>query len=1257
MSENNRLISLLKLKVLVLLLASCAVQAQSYYMETGLPFIRNYATEEYKAHNQNFSIVADKRDVMYFGNFAGILEYDGSSWQIIQTDNKTRVTALNKDHDDRLLIGSYGEFGLLCPDSTGKMKFINLTDMLDRKYRSFDEVMNILVTGEISWFVTEACLFKYEDDSLSVIKPETSILTAHSVENKLFCLLKNIGLCELVNGNFIPVKGCELFSETVEVMSVAAIGIHKYLFATTNMGLFVLSGTELVPFNSPANNYLKENIISCGTVLNDNNYVFGTERGGIVILYPDGQIKEVLTEDMGLSDNYVRFLYVHGGALWVAFNNGLARIETPSPITFHDIRSGLLGGVTDILRHQNTLFVATYDGLFYQDNTTARFKQITDINTTCWSLVSSQGDLLAATSAGVYLVNGSTADRLSSHFAFTMNPFQQDSSIVFVGHTEGLAAVEKKNGQWKQKKEVNAIDNEIRGINTGEDNAIWLSTTSDGLFRYFPSDGRIEKYDTTNGLPSMMMNKLNQTSYGLIITTIGGLYSFDKQNSEFRSFEIPGMEIAFNNEWHTAIYEDKAGNLWSYRGDETHIKRYISDNGKYINKSKSFGQIENNVIWSLYSDKNDIVWFGGPDGLTRFNSKLEKGFSDRFYTLIRKVSTSNDSVLFFGNYIDTNQTVGLVQNNFLKPSLEHRNNKIDFVFTASAYHYKPNLKYQVRLTGFEDEWSEWSSTNKKEYTNLPPGKYVFYVQAMDVFGQIGPEASYEFSILTPWYMKWWAYVIYVLVAVLVTSLIAIWRSRNLVKEKKVLETRIQERTTEIVEQKEEIEKQSFELAGKNKELERINLIVKAINSEIVFTNLLQSILEKTRVIKGVDKAMALVYDEQSDSYKFKASYGWELSALADMEFSLDDTESIILQQMEEIYEDIFFTNNLNVNQKHVMFDTFGKPKCLLIIVVKVENRVEGFLIMENLQKANAFTEEDFSFVRNLKEHIISAFIKTKILADLQKTLENLKETQEELIRQEKLASVGQLTKGIVDRVLNPLNYINNFSKLSSDMISEINEIIDEERKNMSDDGFGEIAEITGLVSRNMEKIKNHGESATRIVKGMERLLKDKSNKYIDLEVNDLVENILDIVLKEMEAGFQDINVKIHHEFSANAGKVHVMHEELGQVIMAILDNALYILKEKKKNLPGFEPVITFTTAVFDKTVEIRIKDNGSGMPDSEISKVFNPFFTTKPTSEGTGLGLYMCKEIIEMHNGSIKVYSKEGEFTEFIISLPSITEL
>ncbi len=1252
MSEKIRSNGRIKYLVLMwVILVSYANYGQQYYMESGRPFIQNFTPNEYKAHNQNFSVVSDLRNIMYFGNFAGILEFDGSNWQIIQTHNKSRVTVLKTDEFGRLLVGSYKEFGILQPNELGRMEFVSLSQNLSIEHKNFDEVLNILIENGIVWFVTESFIFAWDNISLKAFEPETNIISAYSTGGSIFCLLKQAGLCELDGDKFIPVPGGGLFSETVELKAIFNPGNDTLIFATSNRGLFKYNRNEFIPFSSTLNSYFKEKIISCGCLQGNRNMAIGTERGGIVILYPNGQLKEIITERAGLNDNYVRHLYEHNGALWAALNNGITRIETPSPITFYNIQAGLNGGVTDIIRHKNQLYIATYNGLFYQDSITAFFRQINDIKTGCWSLVSTADNLLAATSAGIFIIDENSAKKISNHFALKLHAEQFDLPFVYAGHADGLAILEKINQKWTIKDDISISEDEIRDICGGGNESLWLTTPSDGLYRYFTEGSKIEKFDTTNGLPSLMMNRMNETSHGLVVTAIDGLYAFDEQRFEFGRIHIPTIDSSFNTSWHTRIYEDKRGNIWSCRGDETHIARYILYKGKYTNSSVPLAQIKNTVIWSIYSDFNGVMWFGGPDGLIRFDTNIKLSHGKEFYTLIRKVITVKDSVLFHGNFMNENNTVGLVQNPFHKSMLEFENNKIQFEFSASAYQNKVDLKYQYQLGGFEDEWSDWISTNKKEYTNLPPGEYVFSVRAKDVFGNVSHTASYEFFVLTPWYMKWWAFVLYIVLIIVTIGLIAYWRSQKLVKEKKRLESLIKERTTEIIEQKEEIENQSQELSNKNKELERINMIVKAINSEIAFNDLLEAILEKTRLIKAVERVSALVYDKSSDSYKFKASFGLEKSSIENAEFTLAKTDRLFLKHADEIYEDIFFTN-LKVQDEPEENQYTPGARCRLIIVVRIKEQVAGFLILENIQKQDAFTEEDFSFVKNLKEHIISAFIKTQILEDLQKTLVDLQETQEELIRQEKLASVGQLTKGIVDRVINPLNYINNFSNLSSDMILEIKELIEEERQKLMEETYNEIEEIASHLSGNLNKIMKHGESAARIVKGMEKLLMDKSNNYIVTEINNLLDKKIDLSIKELKADYNNMDVEISKMFDKDAGSVNLMHEEFGQVIKLLLDNAYYILREKAGNNPGLEMKINIITIKSNNWIEIRIRDNGNGIPASEIDKIFDPFFTTKPTSDGIGIGLYMCKDIIEAHNGFCKVNSNEGEYTEFILGLP-----
>ncbi len=515
---------------------------------------------------------------------------------------------------------------------------------------------------------------------------------------------------------------------------------------------------------------------------------------------------------------------------------------------------------------------------------------------------------------------------------------------------------------------------------------------------------------------------------------------------------------------------------------------------------------------------------------------------------------------------------------------------------------------------------------------------------------------FPFRILTPWYRLWWAYLLYALLIGAIIYLIVRLRSRKLLKEKQALEEVIQERTIEVVRQKEEIEQKSMELSDKNYELERINKVVKSINEEIHFARLIESVLEKMSVMQGVEKALALVRDQSSQIYRFKAGYQWDVTTLEDIQYELEEAEVLYLKNALEVYEDIFIKSDPGNLADAPEFKDTGPPRSMVILVIKVEEKVEGILLLINMTKENAFDMRDLGFIKNSKEHIISAFIKTRILEDLQHTLENLKETQKQLIQSEKLASLGQLTAGIAHEIQNPLNFVNNFSSLSIDLTDELKEYIEKEKEHLSPEAVENMEEVIEMLDSNVKKINEHGNRAERIVKGMLQHSRGKSGEFLLTDLNVLVEEYVNLSYHGVRAENKEFNATFVKDLDPGVGKVKIIPQDFSRVILNIMNNACYAVFEKsKKKIEGYAPTITISTRKADQQIIVRIKDNGTGIPQAIIDKIFNPFFTTKPTGKGTGLGLSMSYDIItNIHNGKLDVISTEGESSEFIITIPDI---
>jgi signal transduction histidine kinase len=276
----------------------------------------------------------------------------------------------------------------------------------------------------------------------------------------------------------------------------------------------------------------------------------------------------------------------------------------------------------------------------------------------------------------------------------------------------------------------------------------------------------------------------------------------------------------------------------------------------------------------------------------------------------------------------------------------------------------------------------------------------------------------------------------------------------------------------------------------------------------------------------------------------------------------------------------------------------------------------------------------------------------ELLEGLQKTLFDLKETQEQLIRQEKLASIGQLTKGLVDRLLNPLSYVSNFAAVSNELLEESRELLAAEQYATDAHVQTELLPLLTMVENNTEKIKEHSFSLTRIVRSMDKLLQVKSDQFVEVDINSFIESQLALYKNELDPGYSYVPLQLAAEPTPPNHLVKLLPAEMSTVLFSLLNNALYSLHERALKDEHLQPLLLVETSFHDEFVEIKVQDNGKGMSQVEKEQLFSPFFTTKPTSKGTGLGLFISQDIVRTHRGSISVETEPNVLTTFTILLP-----
>jgi signal transduction histidine kinase len=278
--------------------------------------------------------------------------------------------------------------------------------------------------------------------------------------------------------------------------------------------------------------------------------------------------------------------------------------------------------------------------------------------------------------------------------------------------------------------------------------------------------------------------------------------------------------------------------------------------------------------------------------------------------------------------------------------------------------------------------------------------------------------------------------------------------------------------------------------------------------------------------------------------------------------------------------------------------------------------------------------------------------------ELRETISNLKSTQSQLIQSEKMASLGELTAGIAHEIQNPLNFVNNFSEVSSELIEEIEE---ERAKRQEARDETLVSEILGDIKQNLEKINHHGKRADTIVKGMLAHSRSSTGEKVPTDINALADEYLSLSYHACLSGRQGLrardksfNADFKTNFDPNLPKVNVIPQDIGRVLLNLINNAFQACTEPSGSAAaGVEkPLVQVSTRKSDNGIEIRVSDNGSGIPDDIKDKIFQPFFTTKPTGQGTGLGLSLAYDIVKAHSGELKVESHEGEGTEFSIQIP-----
>ena len=405
-----------------------------------------------------------------------------------------------------------------------------------------------------------------------------------------------------------------------------------------------------------------------------------------------------------------------------------------------------------------------------------------------------------------------------------------------------------------------------------------------------------------------------------------------------------------------------------------------------------------------------------------------------------------------------------------------------------------------------------------------------------------------------------------------------------------------------------------------------------------------------------------IYRRKGDLYRFAASYGfpaeYEIAWRAVGAARIDPASPLvgaralaerrIVQVLDVTADPAFFASTSRAADVRT---SLGVP------LMREGEPVGNFVLAR--KRVEAFSPRQLELIQTFADQAVIAIENARLIdevrartREVEESLDDLRKAQDRFVQTEKLASLGQLTAGIAHEIKNPLNFVNNFAALSRELLGEMKEVL--ATSTLPEPQRDDIEDLMGMIDSNLDKVVHHGRRADSIVKNMLLHSREGSGARERLDVNHLVEEALNLAYHGARAEKLGFNVTIEKRLDPETGPVEGLAQELTRVLLNLIGNGFYATQQRKAAEDGaYEPTVTARTRDFDDGVEIAIRDNGAGIPDEVKAKMFNPFFTTKPAGEGTGLGLSLSHDIVvKQHGGRIEVATETGAFTEFRIYLP-----
>ena len=816
-----------------------------------IPPIQIFTTQDYKAEDQNWDISQDDEGVVYFANNKGLLRYNGARWELFPNPNQSILRSVNVINA-KIYTGSYMDFGYWEKNSFGGLVYTSLIDRYGVQPKEDDQFWDIVEIDNYILFQSLDRIYIYSlgANDFKIIDSNQRINKIFKVDKTIYFQKNGSGIYEILNGEEKLILPSNKFHDN-EIINMYNVD-ESLLLVTKENGIYNYKNGEVSTWNNKVNEELKNLSIYSSIRLNDGSFVFGTISEGILQISPNGDKILQINQSGGLSNNTVLSAYAgNKGNLWLGLDNGINCVNLKSPYSVYKDKQGVLGTIYASIKVGDNLYLGTNQGLFYKNvSKDSKFSFVEKTKGQVWSLKYMKGTLFCGHDKGTFILKDDKAELLNGEIgSWILNEIEDNPNLILQGGYEGLSVLELQNGTWTYRNKIEGFDMSSRYFEFINSNELLVNHEYKGVYKVkINSDYSkvldFKKLDVEEGSKSSIAKYQNNILY----SNKNGVYNYNSQTSKFvKNDELSALIEGDNYLSGKLVYEERSNRLWMFNKSSI---LYVEP-GKLSEKPKV------NYIPLSYELRNSKV--GYENILSIDNDQYLIGANDGYLVVeLDKLNHSPiqvniDNISFSSLH---NKSVDLGVNE--PAELENKNNSIFLKYSVTDFNKFSNTQYKYRLVGIYDSWSNWSTKSEVHFENLPHGNYTFEVKAQLGRIESNNTATYNFTILKPWYLKPMAIVTYTVLGLLLLFLIQYFNSRYYKKQKqKLLEKK--ERELEL----EQLENQRQLIQFKNKNLqldiENKNRELGTATMNLVKRNeLLNNIKERLSQSKSLDDVKGVV---------------------------------------------------------------------------------------------------------------------------------------------------------------------------------------------------------------------------------------------------------------------------------------------------------------------------------------------------------------------------------------------------------------